>query len=160
MPEISRFYEIAIRKPNNSVRSVRWIRDYVLRVVFSDGYVGLVDFAGLFEHNAGPLVEALRDPKQFKQVSVQNNTVTFANGYDICPDVLRFYCEKGRHVSRRETDAAFERFLLPVASRQAALVVDHQAQYVTKPSKEQTRSTALALAEDRPEYRTKRGKRE
>ena len=31
----------------------------------------------------------------------------FENGYDICPDVLRFYCERGGVASQTETDAFF-----------------------------------------------------
>lgn len=38
---------------------------------------------------------------------VQSGTLTFSNGYDICPDVLRFYCERGGVASQAETDAFF-----------------------------------------------------
>jgi hypothetical protein len=55
----------------------------------------------------GRLVEELRDLEQFRQIRIENGTITFPNGFDICPDVLRFYCELGHVASQEETDAAF-----------------------------------------------------
>ena len=117
---------------NNSVKSVRVIRDRVVRVVFSDGYVGEVDLSPLLRQDRGPLVEELRDPGHFKRVAVQNHTLTFANGYDICPDVLRFYCERGLVVSQRETDAAFARFLRASARHPVGAVAEAALEYGTK----------------------------
>ena len=118
-------------KMNNAVKSVRLLHDYVIRVVFSDGYVGEVDLAGLFVNRSGRLVVELRDPVQFSKIGVENNTVTFSNGYDICPDVLRFYCERGGGATQEETDTAFDAFLHEAPSRVAAVAED-KADFVTK----------------------------
>lgn len=115
-------------KLNNAVKSVRVLHDYVIRVVFADGYVGEVDLAGLFRERRGRLVAELRDPVQFGKVSVENGTVAFANGYDICPDVLRFYCERGDVATQEETDVAFGAFLSETAPRCAA-VAEGKAEY-------------------------------
>jgi hypothetical protein len=67
----------------------------------------------------------LRDPEQFGSARIENNTLTFANGYDICPDVLRFYCERGDIATREETDAAFDALLREAAPRAAAVAETH-----------------------------------
>ena len=104
---------------NNAVRSVRVVRDYTVRVVFADSFVGEVDLRGLFSTHAGKLVDELRDSERFRQVRVENGAVTFPNGYDICPDVLRFYCEVGRVTSRGETDDVLGGGLRKVAEARA-----------------------------------------
>ena len=111
-------------KMNNAVKSVRVLHDQLIRVAFSDGYVGQVDLSGLFRLHPGRLVEELRSPEQFGKVVVENDTLTFSNGYDICPDVLRFYCERGGVLSQAETDAAFAALLREEAPQTAAVAED------------------------------------
>ncbi len=94
-------------KMGNTVKSVACVRDYEVRVVFGDGYAAEVDLQGLFADHPGTLVRELRDKRRFRKLGVLNDTLTFANGYDICPDVLRFYCERGGVTSQSETDAFF-----------------------------------------------------
>ena len=108
-------------KMNNAVKSARILHDYVIRVVFSDGYVGEVDMNGLFRLYPGPLVEELRNPGHFRKVRIENDTLTFANGYDICSDVLRFYCERGGVATQEETDVAFNALLAEPVRRVAAV---------------------------------------
>ena len=111
-------------KMNNAVKSVRVLHDYVIRVVFSDGYVGEVDLSGLFDQSPGRMVKELRNPDQFGKVSVENSTLTFANGYDICSDVLRLYCERGSVATQEETDSAFDALLQEAPARVAAVAED------------------------------------
>ena len=49
----------------------------------------------------------------FQGLFLDHGTVTWPNGYDICSDVLRYYCEIGRVCSREELDAAFNPQLAP-----------------------------------------------
>ena len=91
----------------NSVKSVKPLDGCRLRVVFSDGYIGEVDLAALFEPARGPLTAPFKDLSYFQRAFVDTDAVAWPNGFDICPDVLRFYCEQGRVCSREKLEAAF-----------------------------------------------------
>jgi hypothetical protein len=93
---------------SNAVKNVRATGGYRLRVVFQDGYIGEVDLWPLFEKPRGPLPEAFQDPAFFAKVFVDLDAAAWPNGYDIDPDVLRYYCETGRVCSYEELAAAFE----------------------------------------------------
>jgi hypothetical protein len=98
-----------IMKFLNDVKSARPVGDYRLRATFQDGYVGEVDLWPLFAEPKGPLTETFADPQFFQKVYVDPEThvVAWPNGYDICSDVLRYYCEQGRVASREEMNAYF-----------------------------------------------------
>src|SRR5687768_8803402 len=91
----------------NAVKGVRPLAGYRLRVVFRDGFVGDIDLGPLFAKPRGPMTEPFQDPEFFKQAFVEGGVVTWPNQYDICPDVLRYYCEIGRVSSKEELEAAF-----------------------------------------------------
>ena len=69
------------------VKHVLYMKDYVLRVEFTDGVVKYVD---LKEELYGEVFEPLRDPEFFKQVSVneETQTVEWPNGADFAPEFL------------------------------------------------------------------------
>jgi hypothetical protein len=92
----------------NAVKRVRAMRGYRLCVVFEDGYIGEIDLWPLFEKPRGPLTLAFQDPAFFGKASVDLGAAARPNGYDIDPDVLRYYCEMGRVCSREELAVAFE----------------------------------------------------
>lgn len=79
-----------------------------LSVVYSDGLSATLDFSEYLSHRSGPLVEQLRPASFFSSVRVDNGLLAWPNGYDICPDVLRFWCERGVVCSQEETDSHFE----------------------------------------------------
>jgi len=79
-----------------------------LSVVYSDGLSATLDFSEYLVHRSGPLVEELRKAACFANVGVDHGVLTWSNGYDICPDVLRFWCERGVVCSQAETDSHFE----------------------------------------------------
>jgi hypothetical protein len=95
-------------KYGNAIKGVRATGGYRLRVVFQDGYIGEVDLWPLFEKPRGPLTEAFRDPAFFAKAFVDLDAAAWPNGYDICPDVLRYYCELGRVCTREELAAALD----------------------------------------------------
>ena len=97
-------------KLGNAVKGARPVGDYRIRVVFRDGYIGEVDLWPIFEKPLGPMTEPFRDPEFFQRVAVDTEmgVVTWPNGYDICSDVLRYYCELGRVATRLELDAYFD----------------------------------------------------
>ena len=68
------------------VLEARYVRDYVVRLKFSDGAAGEVDLCAELE---GPIFGALRDVEQFKRFSVAYHTLTWPNGADFAPEFLR-----------------------------------------------------------------------
>jgi hypothetical protein len=63
------------------------VGDHVLRLLFSDGTVGDVDFSG--ERWTGVL-EPLSDPEYFAQVTIdaEAGTIVWPNGIDMAPEPL------------------------------------------------------------------------
>jgi len=50
---------------------------------------------------------ALKRPEKFREVAVQDGTLVWPGGADICPSVLRYWCELGRVCSLEELDAHY-----------------------------------------------------
>jgi hypothetical protein len=69
------------------IRAVELLHDYTLRLAFSDGSSRDVD---LEPELWGPMFEPLRDPEEFRKVTVdpELGTVVWPNGADLDPDVL------------------------------------------------------------------------
>lgn len=68
------------------VIEARYVRDYVVRLKFSDGASGEVDLCAELD---GPIFGALRDIEQFKRFSVAYHMLTWLNGADFAPEFLR-----------------------------------------------------------------------
>jgi hypothetical protein len=66
-----------------------------IRLVFSDGVEGVVDFADWL---TGPVFEPLRDPAYFARFFIDGGTVAWPNGADIAPETL--------HERAKESQAA------------------------------------------------------
>ena len=62
------------------------VREYVIRLKFSDGTSGDVDLRTELE---GPVFGALKEIDQFKRFSVARHTLTWSNGADFAPEFLR-----------------------------------------------------------------------
>jgi hypothetical protein len=82
------------------ISSVQPLHDYTLRIGFSDGSSREVD---LEQELWGPIFEPLRDPVEFRKVSVDSElgTIVWPNGADLDPDVLH-----GDHAAERKSAAA------------------------------------------------------
>lgn len=91
-----------------SVTSVEIIKAMRLRIRFSDAYVAELDLTPL--PNLNPIFEPLRDPKLFATVRVACDTISWGD-LDLCPDVLRLWCEAGHVLSPEETNRHFSRLL-------------------------------------------------
>ena len=91
----------------NQLKSVRPAGSFRLKLVFRDGYMGELDLSPLVRAPRGPLEVALQDSTLFAQVTIEDGSPVWPNGYDLCPDVLRYWCELGRVCSQEELDAAF-----------------------------------------------------
>jgi len=84
----------------------------LLRLRFRDGAEFELDLLPLLRREAGSnLTDPLLSPAEFQKVRLDYGTLVFSTGYDICPDVLRLWCERGRPLSQEETDAYFREAL-------------------------------------------------
>lgn len=75
-----------------------------VRLKFSDGYAATLDLLSALR---GRVFAALKHPEKFREVAVQDGTLVWPGGADICPSVLRYWCELGRVCSQEELDAHF-----------------------------------------------------
>ena len=69
------------------VIGIRRLGGYKLEIEFSDGTVGVRDFAFVAK-KSGPMVEPLKDPDYFATVFIDDGALTWPNGYDWDPIAL------------------------------------------------------------------------
>lgn len=69
------------------LESARYLRDYTIRVRFTDGTTGDVDLA---EELWGEVFEPLRDPQVFRafRLDTELNTLVWPTGADLAPEFL------------------------------------------------------------------------
>ncbi|MGI8965991.1 MAG: DUF2442 domain-containing protein [Limisphaerales bacterium] len=93
----------------NEVKACRVLEEYKIELIFSDGFCGVIDFENHVKQARGPMLKPLQDLKIFHQAGIDSElgTIAWPNGYDICPDVLRYWCELGRVCSQEQLDEAF-----------------------------------------------------
>jgi len=89
------------------LKSMRTNGDFKIAFTYEDGLVAELDFKKHVEDMHGPIAEPLADESFFGQAFIDHGVVTWPNGFDICPDVLRFWCESGRVCQDEETNAHF-----------------------------------------------------
>lgn len=71
------------------VESAKYFSDYKLEVTFNDGSSHLVDFEKTIFNDSRVIVSSLRDLAVFKDFSIQNHTVSWANGLDFAPEFIK-----------------------------------------------------------------------
>lgn len=71
------------------VKSVKYISEYKLSLVFSDHKTKVVDFTSMLEDAKGIFLP-LKDVDYFKKVAIDDSklSICWPNGADICPDLL------------------------------------------------------------------------
>jgi hypothetical protein len=67
------------------VKSVQPLEDYLIRLTFADGAVKIFDVKPFLDRG---LFAQLRDKSLFRSVHVSFDTVEWANGVDICPELM------------------------------------------------------------------------
>jgi hypothetical protein len=50
------------------------------------------------------MIDPLGEERFFARAFIDHGVLTWPNGYDVCPDVLRTWCEAGRILSAEETE--------------------------------------------------------
>ncbi|MFL6248503.1 MAG: DUF2442 domain-containing protein [Thermoanaerobaculia bacterium] len=68
------------------VISAEYVREYKLRLRFTDGTDKVVDFSRWLH---GEVFQPLRDKRKFKRFFIAGGTVCWPNGADIAPETLR-----------------------------------------------------------------------
>ncbi len=71
------------------VESANYQSDYKIVVTFNDGSSHLVDFEKTIFTDSRVIVSALRDLNVFKEFSIQNHTISWANGLDFAPEFIK-----------------------------------------------------------------------
>lgn len=71
------------------IKEVEYIKDYILKIIFSNNVVKVVDLENMIKRSSGIFLP-LKDPDYFKQVALDDCelSICWPNGADICPDVL------------------------------------------------------------------------
>jgi hypothetical protein len=73
------------------VVTAEYVRDYKLRLLFTDGVEGIVDFSRWLE---GEVFRPLANKREFKRFFVAGGTVCWPNGADIAPETLRVAADR------------------------------------------------------------------
>ena len=76
---------------------------YRLEIAFSDGSVGIRDFADMVSRD-GEMVRPLKNPDYFARVFIEDGALTWPNGYDVDP--IELHREMKEAGQLRRTDAA------------------------------------------------------
>lgn len=79
-----------------------------MELEYADGLRATLDFAAYLSERCGPVIDPLKSASGFATVHIDHGVLTWASGFDICPDVLRYWCELGRLCTQEETRAHFE----------------------------------------------------
>ena len=87
------------------LKSIRYNGDFRFAFAYDDGLTAELEFSSYSNGRKGPMIEAMADETFFSQAFIDHGVLTWPNGYDVCPDVLRAWCEAGRILSRDETGA-------------------------------------------------------
>ena len=71
----------------------KYLEDYRIEVVFSDGRKGVADLAEALQ---GSVFESLKDKSEFSKLTVDEEleTVVWANGADLAPEYIYFQAFK------------------------------------------------------------------
>ena len=86
------------------LKTLRSNGDFRIAFTYEDGLVVELDFSDHLARRSGPMVEPLHDERFFSQAYIDHGALTWPNGYDVCPDVLRVWAEAGSILSPAETD--------------------------------------------------------
>ncbi len=71
------------------VESAKYQSEYKIIVTFNDGSSHLVDFEKTIFGDSRAIVSALRDLNVFKDFSIKNHTISWANGLDFAPEFIK-----------------------------------------------------------------------
>ena len=91
------------RAPMIDVVSVKPLGGFRLRIVFSDGSVGVHDFSSTASRD-GEMVRPLKDPTFFARVFVELGALSWPNGFDLDPIALHDRMAAAGELSREAVE--------------------------------------------------------
>ena len=71
------------------VESAKYQSDYKIVVAFNDGSSHLVDLKQTVFNDSRAIVSDLKDLALFKDFSIKNHTISWANGLDFAPEFIK-----------------------------------------------------------------------
>ncbi|MEN3941517.1 DUF2442 domain-containing protein [Prosthecobacter sp. SYSU 5D2] len=80
---------------NCFVSQVRVTGDHRLAVKFQDALIAELHMGEWISRQHGSMIEPLKSPAFFADVSIQRGVLTWPNGYDIDPFSIRHWAEHG-----------------------------------------------------------------
>jgi len=81
----------------HTVKEVKYIKGYKLKLKFNDGKEKVVDFEDKLKE-AKNMFEPLKNISYFKKVKTDGTTIVWPNGLDLCPDALY---ERGKDIEKK-----------------------------------------------------------
>ena len=77
------------------VTRVRVTGDHQFTIRFKDGLVAELNLREWLSSRHGSMVEPLKSPAFFSDVSIEDGVLTWPNGYDLDPTTVRHWAENG-----------------------------------------------------------------
>jgi len=87
--------------------NIRYNGDGLYSFLYEDGLRAELDFNGFPGEPWTDFTACFRSEDFLSKAYLDHGVMTWPNSYDICPDVLRFWCEEGRITAQTETNAHF-----------------------------------------------------
>jgi hypothetical protein len=83
------------------LRTAEPLGGHRLRLTFTDGYSAEIDLSPILDW--GPIYEAIRNPEDFRQITVRYGVPEWPGDFDFSPGTLRAWCEIGKILTLDET---------------------------------------------------------
>ena len=87
---------------NPRILSVKTVDEYKLKLVFTNGEIGIYDCSPLLSFG---VFSELKDKNYFNKVQVLDGSVAWQNEQDICPDTLYLDSERKIHNKQSQPNA-------------------------------------------------------
>ena len=72
------------------IKSAKYIGDYAISIVFTDGYSRVVDFKSFLERSQHPSIRQYIDEQKFKQFNIVDGNLNW-NNYDLIFPIYDLY---------------------------------------------------------------------
>lgn len=77
--------------PAIRVTEAEYIKDFKLKVTFSDGTTEHVDFQEFLEKNAHPQFNKYRDPRKFEKFQIERGNIVWGKEWDLIFPIEELY---------------------------------------------------------------------
>ena len=71
-----------------NVKKAVYLKDYVLKITFSNGETRIIDLESAIFNDPLPLFVPLREKEFFQQFEIKFNTICWKNDFDLAPEFL------------------------------------------------------------------------